>query len=737
MPGAATRRLDPFALPAETTLRFVLLVVAAVGTALFAFNWLYFSLADTRNELARYRVCLEAEQIALGSSGDIGFANEALQRCLAPRDHRKGRVVAAGTAGVLLLGGAGYLAWPALKRRRRRLRPLRGDVPEVAERVAALAVEAGLRRTPEVLWNPLQRGGGALAFGLPWRPAIALGAGTVAARYRDPPAFDAVVRHELAHLRNGDVAKTYLAGAVWWALVAGAIAPLLVSLLDEDAATVGKVLWRLAALTALVYLTRNAIVRSREYYADLRAAQWDGPGGALRRVLEAMPPARHGRLRTAVGMHPDPAARRALLDAPAPLFRFSPLDAFTAGAAAGLAFPSVVGLLSLLTTATSAYGSVHAYAALLVAPFVAGVLVIAAWRATQAALAHGAGPPATWRPALALAAGLAVGQLLALDAIADPGGGVADIGGVAYWSAWALLLVGLVAGFARWLVLTGEAWLPGVRRSPRRALAAAIALGAVALAWGLGQLASVSTFIDSLRDTGLWRIVAPDAGALGGGLLDLIVQKNVTFAVLAAIWALPLAGWMLARGEHALAGWAFLDREPATAPAPPRPDLRPALAAAAPAAAAFLVLLLAWRLAVHATVDLAVRDTDSYILSFAHRLELFGVVLQAGVGAVVALRARHAAPFVGLMAAFAAGVLIVFVWLGVTRAAGCLDAVTIRPSGDCWAPMERSFMWTTLKDWVGEGQLLAFVAIPAALAGRQLGHALTRLAGPRRSRRPA
>ena len=54
--------------------------------------------------------------------------------------------------------------------------------------------------------------------------------------------------------------------------------------------TLTNVTARLAVLALLVYLTRNAVLRSREVYADLRASVPDGPAGALRRVLAGLPP---------------------------------------------------------------------------------------------------------------------------------------------------------------------------------------------------------------------------------------------------------------------------------------------------------------------------------------------------------------------------------------------------------------------------------------------------------------
>jgi Zn-dependent protease with chaperone function len=739
--AAVSRRplLNPFALPSETTLRFILLVVAVLGTSLFISNWLYFSVSDGAADLQAQVSCTEAQRALRAAEGPLAGGPQ-LQRCLAPIKHRTGAGILVGTGAMVLLGVLLYLAWPAVKRRRRRLRPLAGDVPQVADAVAQLSVEAGLRRPPRVLWNPLSTSGGALAFGLPWRPQLALSAGLVAACFRDRPAFDAVLRHELAHLRNGDVAKTYLALAMWWALVLGAIAPLVVSLAlgDNDAGTLWGFAWRLAIFAALVLLTRNALLRSRESYADLRASSWDGEHGALRRVLEAMPAPATGRLRRLVDVHPQPAQRRELVDDPAPLFRFDVASAFATGIAAGIAFPNVVSLLDLLTTATSLYSDVRTYAALLVAPWIAGVMTIGAWRATQAALARGVSVPHMLGPAIGLAAGLATGQALSLDAVVSTGA-VAGIGAKAFTAVWIALLLAFVSLFIRWLVICAQAWLPAVRQAPRRALLAACLASSLVLAWAVGQFSAITEFVDVFRQTtplkeelATFAATLPpeDAaaletgtGALATGILDLVSTREMTFAALAAVWAFPLSAWLVRR-RH-----AGIDASP--------PPIRRALATAAVAGLAFFVTVLTWRYVLHARLPLAERGTDTYFVSFIHRMELVCVLLQAAVASAVVLRVRGVAAVpLGLMAACLTGALGVTAMHLSGSVAGCVDALSIRSGGGC--TLEAPWTWLILKDWVNEGALASFVAIPLVLGGRwcvrRLGGALLPALSPKPAR---
>ena len=181
-----------------------------------------------------------------------------------------------GSAALLIAAGAIMLALPLWITRRRHLQPLTAeDAPAVLDAVAELAREQELD-APRLLWNPVDPAPGGLAFGHPGRYSIALSGGLVVKQATDLPAFRAIVRHELAHIRNRDVGITYFTLAIWYAFLLVAVLPFAVTLLGDTGVAIWSVTWRLLALAALVYLTRNAVLRSREIYADLRASVPDG-----------------------------------------------------------------------------------------------------------------------------------------------------------------------------------------------------------------------------------------------------------------------------------------------------------------------------------------------------------------------------------------------------------------------------------------------------------------------------
>nr|BFE73503.1 hypothetical protein GCM10020092_068040 [Actinoplanes digitatis] len=235
------------------------------------------------------------------------------------------RVAFVGAGVVVLLGAAtvAYLTHPWWIVRRRRLRSLTADgQAALVGDLDRLSRQIGLPRPPDWRLAPYAGTVGGQAFGLPWHRYVQIDAGLVILRATSPAEFRAVVLHELAHLRNSDVDKTYFAVGTWRAFVVVVVLPYLVLMLHPGL-LIAPLEWRwedfpfahnpagaayrlgsLAALTALVYLTRNAILRERETHADATSAAVDGAGSALPSVL--------GRLPAPLGVapmgHPSPPA---------------------------------------------------------------------------------------------------------------------------------------------------------------------------------------------------------------------------------------------------------------------------------------------------------------------------------------------------------------------------------------------------------------------------------------------
>jgi Zn-dependent protease with chaperone function len=713
-------RLNPFAFPADTAFRVGLLVVAVVGANLYVWQWI--SIASQN----------AAEQRA-GALECIALPFGEYSACVSELYRYQVAWMLGGTAALLLVTAALMVAMPLWITRRRRLRPLQAeDAPAAVAEVHELAREQGLRE-PRLYWNPLDQSSGGLAFGHPGRYSIAVGGGLIVQQVADPPAFRAVVRHELAHIRNRDVGITYFTLAIWYAFLLVSIVPFALTLLDEGAETVWSLLWRLAFLAALVFLTRNAVLRSREIYADLRASEADGPDGALRRVLAALPRPAPGRLGTLRRVHPDPGERLAAVDDTRTLFPLGAVVAFTAGLSSTIAYESVVQLLS---TYFADALDLRFTAALAFAPLAIGVVGVAVWREAFAALADGREPASPWVDGLALAAGLLIGPELALEQSIVSEDTLFRTLGSFDGLLWAGILAGGIVLLLAWIRTSAAWWLQAL--GGRRSYAAGIVgllVAAAALTAFMGVFYGVRSTSDALAfsrslseeqhaavDAQVWTVPLQVWQFVMDSELLVIVYKPYFVPVLAALCLFPFAA-LLVRRRPDEAPWAFLD--PGGELKTSRLSLHPLqpLAIGAAAGLVCLGLLALLRLGVHYGASAETRATDTAVLSFYVTTVTVALLVQLAAGAAGAWRGG----LVGALgAAFVAGS---FGWLGIVggpMAGGCVDALSLN-SGPCAWTVPASFSWSVFKQVIAEG----------AVAGLAGGLAVVGVRALVRRRRPA
>jgi hypothetical protein len=143
-------RLNPFAFPSDTTFRFVLLVVAVLGSTLYVWNWIYAAVGDHAARFARAsRDCLTEDPARFTGLDEFTASSGAFTRCVQASNRPIAWWMLGGLALVAVLAVVLTLAQPWWRRRRLRLKPLRQeDAPAVVDEVAALAREAGLREPP-------------------------------------------------------------------------------------------------------------------------------------------------------------------------------------------------------------------------------------------------------------------------------------------------------------------------------------------------------------------------------------------------------------------------------------------------------------------------------------------------------------------------------------------------------------------------------------------------------------
>lgn len=369
-------RLDPLAFPAETDMRFLLLIFAAAGTtigladfALYTYVQ-YLPIDHSYDEL----ISIYGALLALALLFLIAYrrAARAADRLIARRALRE---------------------FPPATGDPLELQSLRAMATYVAQIVAGLPAVAA--QQPRFYWNnvgPDSRSPSGMAFGFRRRQAVCLNSGLHDEFVAAPTGgrLNAVLLHELGHLANRDVSRTtfsielgrtftqaalllvaltvgYLGFHVLRRLIGGTLA-------DEHTRAFGLIfqfVTSTAAVIALIEIVRASVLRAREYYADERARQWLGDEAPLRALLARREPesARHpmpsgmalgimqrARRGQAIGgnpfrrylapLHPSHRQRVATLAHPQGLFGVELWAAFLAGVISGVALNANNILLS-------------------------------------------------------------------------------------------------------------------------------------------------------------------------------------------------------------------------------------------------------------------------------------------------------------------------------------------------------------------------------------------------------
>ncbi|MQY26566.1 M48 family metalloprotease [Nocardia aurantia] len=430
--------------------------------------------------------------------------------------------------------------------------------------LAELVAVSGLRRAPRFVVDPAAARAGAVVFGRTGRATVCLYGGLLAGRRTRPHRFRAVVLHELAHIRNGDVTLAYATVALWRAFVAIVLIPYTSYYVyalcthrnwrTDRPFEVRSVLFA-TGLVLLVYLARAGVLRHREMYADLAAVdQGADPRGWV------VPVATEPRNRTRAALiafaqmwrsHPRWDERRATLVAPAALFGLERLPMFLIGASVDLLGVELHGLLYDIELPTWATEFITLIPAGLVT-VTAGYLV---WRAVMFAVLTDLRPPSGAGPGFWLGAGMLVADLVSNQVLATD-----------WLPAWPWPLLSLPAAgacYGWWVArcaLLAARTRPG--RSTRPTMVLILATGGVALArWMLWWQDTGRVFLLfgwPYRGPWLWNEIitvygeaAPDhhteqiAATVMIGELPL---ENIGLGIVAAValWAVPMLLWTVA-----------------------------------------------------------------------------------------------------------------------------------------------------------------------------------------------
>jgi heat shock protein HtpX len=189
----------------------------------------------------------------------------------------------------IVLASAGASLPTALVMRLYRALPLRrSDAPSLYRLVDRLALRAGIA-TPRLYLVPTAEANAMAAGRENTDGALAVSEGLLSLLERDE--IEAVLAHEIAHLRNGDISLRQLAGSAGQAAITslkvGIWAALFIALIGGPiglSRLLGLALMALVA-PAVVNLLVAALSRTREFAADATAAELTGKPWALASAL--------------------------------------------------------------------------------------------------------------------------------------------------------------------------------------------------------------------------------------------------------------------------------------------------------------------------------------------------------------------------------------------------------------------------------------------------------------------
>lgn len=234
-------------------------------------------------------------------------------------------------SAILVLFGAGALfaVFPTLIQARERVPPQIDVLPErftdwVSEEIA----RAGLQDRVAIDWVLADPRARARVYGLPRRYHLLLCGGMLGLFLKDPGRARAVVRHELAHIRHGDVEIVFAALSLWYSFLVLVLGPALLATILGLSHPLARLELAVYGPTVLLLLAlRNLTLQDVEFRADLSA-------GALIEAGDA----RDRRFRIDwLDVHPSRRARSLVLERPLDYLRVRSIDWIASSAVGGLA----------------------------------------------------------------------------------------------------------------------------------------------------------------------------------------------------------------------------------------------------------------------------------------------------------------------------------------------------------------------------------------------------------------
>ena len=456
----------PEGLPRSSTTRFVLLILMICAAATFAGYW--WLVAGRGDWVGAQIACLDW----FGRVDEPDGGATAFNACINSVAFRQeGTILLAPLAMIGISVVLAAASVPVLLRMWGRRQP----PPRLRQCFELSLRQVGLKRRPQLVAVRYGARGQARAFGFYPRYWVVTDPLVIAG---SDAGLGAVLRHELAHLRSGDVDRARLARYCWGVFLVVLVPALTISVALQASGAWLAVCLRLLVLLALIHVTYQSLLRAREHEADLLAEAAAHPqpaarhGSALAAVLgaHASPRGRSRLLPTFLRAHPTPAQRAAVLEHPELSARLSLMEFLSVAIAGGVMFYEVAFAVGAVAPALP-LGAYWITGAIVAAP-VCLVTVSALWRHELA----GPGPLSRWTVAAAgalMGAGLLAGSQLSPRAATN-------------WEQVRLAPSPALPGNL-------SVWVIGALGTAALALAA-VAGGALFMLWALGLVRKLTSF---------------------------------------------------------------------------------------------------------------------------------------------------------------------------------------------------------------------------------------------------
>lgn len=435
-----------FIFPAATTTRFILMIMVVLTASLFIYQFLYFTV--TANPLTNSGLVVASlkETAKWGVSGIVGVM-----------------------AAAFLV----YLNWPLMIIKQRKLVTLKAEeFPDLFIYLDELTKEMGINTRIKYLCNPLNLSPDGMAFGRPGKYYILLNTGFVAQFYTDRVTFRAKTMHELSHIKNKDIGVTYFTVSVWYAFLSVSILPFIfLEIAKGRSGILWSIAWRIAFLTATIFVLRNSILRTRELYADLTAACYEGVREGLIRLFDTSSDSLKTKwIAKYLSNHPMPQTRVSVLNDNQSMFKTGFWEIFILGLITTMPIPLIEDNFSMWFYGT-VYQLLNSYiAVLIVIPFTVFIVGVCVWRRAYLKNINEQSGSGIKRLGIALGLGLAMGEIIQFNSSLGLNDFSMSSEGFDFGTfiLWTLIIVAFSIFLVRWLYDFGALLLPSAikYRSP-------------------------------------------------------------------------------------------------------------------------------------------------------------------------------------------------------------------------------------------------------------------------------